>query len=71
MTAFPWDVVSSVPTKEDVRAKLRDFDFYREKFLRIRPREGGERIPFILNAAQRVLHARIEAERKPSAWCVR
>jgi hypothetical protein len=47
-----------------VRAKLRDFDVYREKFLCIRPREGGERIPFILNNAQRVLHAKIEGEKK-------
>jgi hypothetical protein len=47
-----------------MRAKLRDFDFYRERFLRIRPRAGGERIPFILNNAQRVLHARLEEEKK-------
>lgn len=47
-----------------MRAKLRDFDWYREKFLRVRPRAGGERIPFILNNAQRVLHSRVEAERK-------
>lgn len=46
-----------------MRAKLLDFDYYREHFLRVRPRVGGERIPFILNSAQRVLHARIEAER--------
>ncbi len=32
--------------------------------MRVRPREGGERIPFILNNAQRVLHARIERERE-------
>lgn len=60
---FPWET-SPVQSKEDVRAKLRDFDYYREKFLRVRPRAGGERVPFILNHAQRVLHARIEAERK-------
>jgi hypothetical protein len=47
-----------------MRAKLRDFNFYREKFLCIRPRQGGERIPFILNNAQRVLHDRINEERK-------
>jgi len=47
-----------------MRAKLRDFGYYRNKFLRIRPRAGGERIPFILNNAQQVLHARIEAERQ-------
>lgn len=43
---------------------MKNFDWYREKFLRIRPVKGGERIPFILNNAQRVLHARIEEERK-------
>jgi hypothetical protein len=58
---FPWE--RTAPAKEDVRAKLRDFDTYREKFLRVRPRAGGDRIPFILNTAQRSLHARIDAER--------
>ncbi len=62
---LPWEQpISPVQSKEDVRAKLRDFDLYREKFLRIRPREGGERIPFILNNAQRILHASIERERE-------
>lgn len=42
---------------------MRDFDQYR-RFLKIRPRVGGERVPFVLNNAQRVLHARIEEERK-------
>lgn len=58
---YPWTVTQS---RDDIRAKLRDFDFYRERFLRVRPRTGGERIPFILNNAQRVLHARIEKERE-------
>lgn len=61
---FPWEPPALAPSKEDVRARLRDFDFYREKFLRVRPRAGGERIPFVLNNAQRVLHARIERERE-------
>lgn len=62
---FPWQTPATpAPSKEDVRAKLRDFDWYREKFLRVRPRAGGERVPFILNNAQRVLHSRVEAERK-------
>jgi hypothetical protein len=63
---FPWEppAPSPVQTKEDVRAKLRNFDYYREKFLCVRPREGGERIPFVLNSAQRMLHARIERERE-------
>jgi hypothetical protein len=60
---FPWET-SPVDAKETQRAKLRDFEYVREKFLRVRPREGGERIPFILNNAQRVLHARIERERE-------
>lgn len=49
-------------SKDDVRAKLKDFSFYREKFLRVRPRQGGERIPFVLNNAQRVLDAKLQAE---------
>lgn len=64
VTTFPWEPSTSVQSRDDVRAKLRDFDLYRERFLRVRPRAGGERVPFILNAAQRVLHARIEAERQ-------
>src|ERR1700719_4596523 len=63
ITSFPW-APPAVQSKEEARTKLRNFDFYREKFLRVRPREGGDRVPFILNNAQRVLHARIEAERK-------
>jgi hypothetical protein len=63
---FPWTApaASPVQTKQDVRAKLCNFDYYREKFMRIRPREGGERIPFILNSPQKFLHARIERERE-------
>jgi hypothetical protein len=61
--SLPWQAPPLAQSKEDIRAKLRDFNFYREKFLRVRPRAGGERIPFILNNAQRVLHARIEAEK--------
>lgn len=60
---LPWsEQASPVITKADVRAKLRDFDYYREKFLRVRPRQGGERIPFIINSAQQLLHARIKRE---------
>jgi hypothetical protein len=51
-------------SKEEIRAELRDFNRYRERFLKVRPRAGGDRISFVLNAAQRVLHARIEAERE-------
>lgn len=58
---FPWEA-SSVDAKEAQRAKLRDFHYYREKFLKVRPRVGGERVPFVLNNAQTVLHRRIEAE---------
>jgi hypothetical protein len=57
---FPWQPVD---VREAMRVKLRDFDYYREHFLRVRPRQGGERIPFILNHAQRSLHASIEAEK--------
>lgn len=61
---FPWEQVPPVLTKEDVRAKLHSFDYYRPRFLYIRPREGGARTPFHINNAQTVLHARIEQERK-------
>ena len=61
---FPWQPESSTQARESVRAKLRNFDYYREKFLRVRPRSGGERVPFILNNAQKFLHARIERERE-------
>ncbi len=59
--SFPW-AAPAVQRPEDMRAKLHSFDYYREKFLRVRPRQGGERVPFILNAAQRVLHSRVERE---------
>lgn len=59
---LPWETAPA-DAKEAQRAKLRDFDQYR-KFLRIRPRAGGERVPFILNSAQTVLHQRIELERR-------
>lgn len=59
---FPWEAASPAPSKEELRAKLHDADAYREKFLRVRPREGGERVPFIHNAAQRVLAARLKWE---------
>jgi hypothetical protein len=61
---FPWEARPAPPSKEDMRAKLRDFDYYREKFLHVRPRQGGERVPFIFNNAQRVLHERLEAEKR-------
>lgn len=63
---FPWTLSTVLPvqTREAIRAKLLDFDYYREKFMRIRPREGGERIPFILNSPQKFLHARINRERE-------
>ena len=68
--AFPWEAQPDSSSKTTggseklaVQSKLRDFDFYR-KFLMIRPRQGGERIPFVINAAQTLLHARIERERQ-------
>src|SRR6185369_288833 len=54
---YPWD-------KIPVSIRLNDFDWYREKYLKIRPREGGQRKLFVLNAAQAVLHARLNAELK-------
>ena len=63
---FPWQQPTAPAplTKEEVRAKLRDFQTYREKFLKVRPRAGGERVPFVLNSAQQILDSRIEAERR-------
>lgn len=66
--SFPWSRTTdnsaqlAALSKDEQRAKLRNFDFYRERFLKVRPRTGGERVPFILNAAQQLLHARIQRE---------
>lgn len=60
---FPWEVDNDEERKIAQRNKLRDFNYYRPKFLKIRPREGGERCDFNINNAQTVLHRRIEAER--------
>jgi len=60
---MPWDAPAK-PSRDELRNMLRDFDTYRSKFLRIRPRAGGERIPFVLNHAQQRLHASLEEERK-------
>lgn len=46
-----------------MKAKLRDPVYYREKFLRVRPLAGGERVPFVYNNAQNVLHHHLEAEK--------
>lgn len=54
---YPWD-------KIPVSVRLNDFDWYREKYLKIRPFEGGQRKLFVLNAAQTVLHNRLDAELK-------
>lgn len=64
--AFPWQqpTVDKEAERAAMRSKLRDFDFYRERFLCVRPMKGGERIPFVLNNAQVTLHQRLEAERK-------
>ncbi|MEL7086833.1 MAG: hypothetical protein AAGL98_00075 [Planctomycetota bacterium] len=65
-TQYPWQAgaVQPTPSATDIKEKLRDFEYYREHFLTVRPREGGDRKPFMLNSAQGVLHARIEEERK-------
>lgn len=64
---FPWaQPIAPQPHAQEaaVRAVLGNFDRYRETFLKIRPRTGGERIPFRLNEAQTVLHTRLEQELK-------
>lgn len=63
-TPYPWGAaVLAQQIKDEQRAKLKDQDYYRTKFLRVRPREGGERIPFVYNNAQTVLNRRLEAEK--------
>jgi hypothetical protein len=57
---YPWAITLS--DEDQIRSLLKSFDRYREKFIKIRPREGGERKPFILNAAQQLLHRRLEWE---------
>jgi len=54
---FPW---------EDKRAnnRLKDFAWYRETYLKIRPREGGQRKLFVLNNAQMTLDKRFTEELK-------
>ena len=66
--SFPWSQTTdnfappAVPSRDDdIRAVLKDFARYR-KFLKIRPRTGGERVPFELNAAQVVLDSRLTHE---------
>jgi hypothetical protein len=44
--------------------RLKDFEWYRENHLFIRPREGGARRLFRINAAQTVLNQRLNAELK-------
>ncbi|MCC6737363.1 MAG: hypothetical protein IT534_14720, partial [Bauldia sp.] len=49
-----------------IRTRLRDdFRHYAARALRIRTKDpGGGLVPFVLNAAQLHLHARIEAQRQ-------
>jgi len=61
---YPWQQPIALSDEAQIRAILKSFDRYREKFIKIRPREGGERKPFVLNAAQIVLHTRLENELK-------
>ena len=57
---LPWEQ----PSRDDIRTLLRDPELYRARFLKVRPASGGERIPFIRNNPQRVLHARLEEEKR-------
>ncbi len=52
------------PWQRPLRSALQDFDWYRAKYICIRPREGGRRIPFVINATQTLLHNRLNAELK-------
>jgi hypothetical protein len=54
---LPWNA-----PKPSVVERLRDFKWYREKFLKVAPIGGGARVPLILNATQVVLDRRIDAE---------
>lgn len=58
---YPWTVVLTDRLAE-IKAKLKDFEWYRERYLYIRPREGGARKLFRINAAQTVLNNRLNNE---------
>ena len=64
LTTPSWANAISLSPDEAVRDILKSFARYREKFLKIRPREGGERKLFVLNAAQTLLDRRLEHELK-------
>jgi hypothetical protein len=67
LLTLPWDVPeppSEDERKLEQRTKLRDFEYYRPKFLKIRPREGGERVPFQINSAQTSLHRLLLKEKE-------
>lgn len=62
---LPWEAPVQEPQdKETVRRKLRDFERYRNEFIKIRPLNGGARFLFKPNNAQRVLRARLNAEKE-------
>lgn len=51
-------------TQSVVDRLVKDFPFYSENVLRIRPKEGGQSIPFKLNKAQLYIHKQIEEQLK-------
>jgi len=57
---YPW--LAPTDRRAEINGKLKDFEWYREKYLYIRPREGGARTLFKINAAQTVLNHRLKAE---------
>ena len=57
MMNYPWAIRTD--RLAEIKAKLKDFEWYRERYLYIRPREGGARKLFRINAAQTVLNNRL------------
>lgn len=55
------------PNEKAIRQKLKDdFEHYAAKCLKVRPKEGGKDggiKPFILNKAQRYIHAKVEEQK--------
>ena len=50
--------------EKGLRRLLRDFADYALECLKVLPKAGGEEIPFVMNRAQRYIHARLEQQLK-------
>lgn len=57
------------PEQQETHQKLMtDFPFYAANVLKVSPAAGGIAVPFILNPAQRYLHAVLEKQKKEKGW---